>query len=154
MKRLIALALGLLLASPVAAAEGLPAENMKKANEFLAANKKKPGVVALPSGLQYKMIKPGKGKKPAATDTVTVHYEGKLINGTVFDSSLKRGQPATFPLNRVIKGWTEGLQQVQEGGTIELYIPPDLGYGERGAGPVIGPNELLIFSVELLSIGK
>ena len=155
MKRMIAVATGVLLAATtVFAAEGLPQQNAKKAVDFLAANKKKPGVVALPSGLQYKMLKQGAGKKPSATDTVTVHYEGTLINGTVFDSSVKRGQPLSFPLNRVIKGWTEGVQLMQEGGKIELYIPPDLGYGERGAGPVIGPNELLIFTIELLSVGK
>lgn len=151
---MIVACLGMLLAAPAAMAQGLPAENAKKATEFLEANKKKQGVVALPSGLQYKMLKEGKGRKPSATDTVTVHYEGRLINGTVFDSSVKRGQPASFPLNRVIRGWTEGLQLVQEGGKIELYIPPDLGYGARGAGPAIGPNELLIFTVELISVGK
>ena len=155
MQRWIAVTTGVLLAATtVFAAEGLPQQNAKKAADFLAANKKKPGVAALPSGLQYKMLKQGAGKKPSATDTVTVHYEGTLINGTVFDSSVKRGQPLSFPLNRVIKGWTEGVQLMQEGGKIELYIPPDLGYGERGAGPVIGPNELLIFTIELLSVGK
>jgi len=154
MKKMMALAMGLVFAATTVLAAGLPADNAKKATDFLEANKKKPGVVALPSGLQYKMLKQGAGKKPSATDTVTVHYEGTLINGTVFDSSVKRGQPLSFPLNRVIKGWTEGVQLMQEGGKIELYIPPDLGYGERGAGAAIGPNELLIFTVELLSVGK
>jgi FKBP-type peptidyl-prolyl cis-trans isomerase FklB len=124
--------------------------NKKKADEFLAANKSKEGVTALPSGLQYKVISQGAGNKPAATDTVTVHYKGTLTDGTEFDSSYKRGQPATFGLSGVIKGWTEGLQIMPAGSKYQFYIPPDLAYGEMGR-PNIPPNSLLIFEVELLS---
>lgn len=128
-------------------------ETNKTAGEnFLSENKKKEGVVALPNGLQYKVIKMGNGPKPKATDTVSVHYRGTLINGTEFDSSIKRGQPATFPLNGVIKGWTEGLQLMPVGSKFEFFIPSDLAYGDRGAGQLIGPNSTLIFEVELLSI--
>jgi FKBP-type peptidyl-prolyl cis-trans isomerase FklB len=126
-------------------------KNKAEGEAFLAANKKKPGVVTLPSGLQYKVITEGKGKSPKATDTVTVNYKGTLIDGTEFDSSYKRGEPATFPVNGVIKGWTEALQLMKEGSKWELFIPPDLAYGEKGAGNAIGPNETLIFEVELLS---
>jgi len=121
---------------------------------FLTANKIKPGVVTLPDGLQYKVIKEGSGPKPAATDTVTVNYAGTLIDGTEFDSSYKRGQPATFPVGGVIAGWTEALQLMKVGSTWELYIPAALAYGANGAPPVIGPNQTLIFKVELLSINK
>lgn len=124
--------------------------NKKKADEFLAANKAKAGVTALPSGLQYKVLTPGTGDKPASNDTVTVHYKGTLTDGTEFDSSYKRGQPATFGLNGVIKGWTEGLQLMAAGSKYEFVIPPDLAYGESGR-PNIPPNSLLIFEVELLS---
>jgi len=128
-------------------------ENNKKEGEaFLAANKSKPGVVTLPDGLQYKIVKEGTGPKPAPTDTVTVNYRGTLINGTEFDSSYKRGEPATFPVGGVIKGWTEALQLMPVGSKWELYIPPDLAYGARGAGADIGPNATLLFEVELLSI--
>lgn len=128
-------------------------ENNKKEGEaFLAANKSKPGVVTLPSGLQYKIVKEGEGPKPAATDTVTVNYRGTLINGTEFDSSYKRGEPATFPVGGVIKGWTEALQLMPVGSKWDLYIPSDLAYGARGAGADIGPNATLLFEVELLSI--
>ena len=127
-------------------------KNKKESEEFLAANAKKEGVVTLPSGLQYKVIKEGTGPKPKPGDTVTVNYEGKLINGTVFDSSYKRGEPATFPVTGVIPGWTEALQLMKEGAKYELFIPPSLAYGERGAGNAIGPNTTLIFEVELLSI--
>ena len=126
--------------------------NKKEADTFLAANKSKPGVMTLPDGLQYKIVKEGTGPKPAATDTVTVNYRGTLINGTEFDSSYKRGEPATFPVGGVIKGWTEALQLMPVGSKWELYIPPDLAYGARGAGNDIGPNAALIFEVELLSI--
>jgi FKBP-type peptidyl-prolyl cis-trans isomerase len=126
--------------------------NIKEGDAFLAANKTKEGVVTLPSGLQYKIITEGKGPKPAATDTVVCNYRGKLLNGKEFDSSYKRGQPASFPLNQVIKGWTEGVQLMSTGSTYQFYIPPALAYGSRGAGGDIGPNATLIFDVELISI--
>ncbi len=126
--------------------------NMKEGAEFLASNKTKEGVVTLPSGLQYKIMKEGTGPKPAATDTVVCNYRGTLLNGKEFDSSYKRGQPATFPLNRVIKGWTEAVQLMPVGSKWQLFIPPDLAYGANGAGPDIGPNATLIFEVELMSI--
>lgn len=119
---------------------------------FLAENKSKPGVVTLPDGLQYKIITPGTGAKPKATDTVTVNYAGRLIDGTEFDSSYKRGEPASFPVGGVIAGWTEALQLMNVGSTWELYIPASLAYGEYGAPPVIGPNQTLIFKVELLGV--
>ncbi len=134
--------------------KALGEKNKAEGEKFLKENAAKKGVKTLPSGLQYKILAEGKGKKPAATDTVTVNYRGTLIDGTEFDSSAKHGRPATFALNQVIKGWTEGLQLVRQGGKIELFIPPDLAYGERGAGSLIGPNATLIFEVELLSIGK
>lgn len=121
---------------------------------FLAENKTKSGVITLADGLQYKIIVDGKGPKPTSSDTVEVHYSGKLINGTEFDSSYKRNEPAVFPLQGVIPGWTEALQLMSVGSTWELYIPANLAYGERGASPVIGPNETLIFKVELLGIKK
>ncbi|MFZ0286221.1 MAG: FKBP-type peptidyl-prolyl cis-trans isomerase [Terriglobales bacterium] len=133
-------------------AEQLGAANKKEGDAFLAANKAKQGVVTLPSGLQYKVIQPGTGPKPAATDTVTVNYRGTLIDGKEFDSSYKRGQPATFTVNGVIKGWVEALQLMPVGSKWQLFIPSDLAYGERGAGQEIGPNSTLIFEVELLSI--
>jgi FKBP-type peptidyl-prolyl cis-trans isomerase len=127
-------------------------KNLKEGAAFLAENKKKEGVVTLPSGLQYKVITEGKGKKPKATDTVTTHYRGTLIDGTEFDSSIKRGQPASFPLKGVIPGWTEALQLMPVGSKWQLFVPPDLAYGPRGTGKQIGPNATLIFEVELLSI--
>jgi FKBP-type peptidyl-prolyl cis-trans isomerase FklB len=126
--------------------------NKKEGDAFLAENKSKEGVKTLPSGLQYKILTEGKGKSPKETDTVTTHYRGTLIDGTEFDSSVKRGQPATFPVKGVIKGWTEALQLMKEGSKWQLFIPSDLAYGERGAGQQIGPNAALIFEVELLSI--
>jgi FKBP-type peptidyl-prolyl cis-trans isomerase len=131
-------------------AEG--AANKKEGDAFLAANKGKEGVVTTPSGLEYKILKQGTGPKPAATDSVVCNYKGTLINGTEFDSSYKRGQPATFPVSGVIKGWTEALQLMPVGSKWQLFIPSDLAYGERGPGPEIGPNSTLIFEVELLSI--
>lgn len=119
---------------------------------FLDGNAKKPGVVALPTGLQYKVLVEGKGKKPSSTDTVVVNYAGRLIDGTEFDSSYKSGQPATFPVNAVIPGWVEALQLMPQGSTWELYIPSSLAYGSAGAPPIIGPNETLIFKVELLEV--
>lgn len=126
--------------------------NKKEGDAFLAANKTKEGVVTLPSGLQYKILKAGTGAKPTATDSVVCNYKGTLINGTEFDSSYKRGQPATFPVNGVIKGWTEALQLMPVGSKWQLVVPPDLAYGARGAGSDIGPDSTLIFEVELLSI--
>lgn len=126
--------------------------NMKEGQEFLAANKTKEGVVTLPSGLQYKILTAGTGPKPAASDTVVCNYRGTFINGTEFDSSYKRGQPATFPVGGVIKGWTEALQLMPVGSKWQLFIPSDLAYGSRGAGGAIGPNATLIFEVELISI--
>jgi len=126
--------------------------NKKEGDAFLAENKTKEGVKTLPSGLQYKVITEGTGKIPKETDTISAHYSGTLIDGTEFDSSIKRGQPATFPVKGVIKGWTEALQLMKEGSKWQLFIPSDLAYGERGAGNVIGPNSTLIFEVELLSI--
>ncbi|HZD93468.1 MAG TPA: FKBP-type peptidyl-prolyl cis-trans isomerase, partial [Candidatus Sulfotelmatobacter sp.] len=126
--------------------------NKKEGETFLAANKTKEGVVTLPSGLQYKILKQGDGPKPAAADSVVCSYRGTLINGTEFDSSYKRGQPATFPVSGVIKGWTEALQLMPVGSKWQLFIPSDLAYGPRGAGGVIGPSATLIFEVELISI--
>ena len=120
--------------------------------KFLAENKGKEGVVALPSGLQYKILKAGIGPKPQASDTVKCHYEGRLINGTVFDSSIRRGEPAEFPVSGVIAGWVEALQLMPVGSKWQLYIPSNLAYGTHGAGQSIGPNETLIFDVELLAI--
>lgn len=121
---------------------------------FLTANKTKPGVVTLPDGLQYKVLEAGKGQKPTANDIVEVDYAGKLIDGTEFDSSYKRGQPATFPVSGVIPGWTEALQLMNVGATWELYIPASLAYGDQGAPPSIGPNETLIFKVHLIKVQK
>jgi FKBP-type peptidyl-prolyl cis-trans isomerase FklB len=127
------------------------AANLKAGQEFLEANLNKPGVVALASGLQYEVLTEGTGTKPLATNKVTCHYHGTLIDGTVFDSSVRRGQPATFPLNAVIKGWTEGLQLMPAGSKWRFFIPPQLGYGDRQVSAQIGPNSTLIFDVELLS---
>ena len=120
--------------------------------QFLAENKNKEGVVTLSSGLQYKILKAGDGPKPKASDTVKSHYEGRLINGQVFDSSIKRGEPAEFPVSGVIAGWVEALQLMPVGSKWQLYIPSELAYGSHGAGQSIGPNETLIFDVELLAI--
>jgi len=119
---------------------------------FLAENGKKEGVVTLPSGLQYQVLKEGNGKKPSATDQVVCHYEGTLIDGTVFDSSYQRNQPATFGLNQVIAGWTEGVQLMQEGAKYRFFIPYNLAYGERGAGAQIPPFAALVFDVELIEV--
>jgi FKBP-type peptidyl-prolyl cis-trans isomerase FklB len=126
--------------------------NKKEGDAFLAANKAKEGVVTLPSGLQYKILTPGKGPKPTASDSVVCNYRGTLIDGKEFDSSYKRGQPATFPVGGVIKGWTEALLLMPAGSKWQLVVPSDLGYGERGTGADIGPDATLIFEVELLSI--
>ena len=125
----------------------------KEAGEkYLAENAKKDGIITLPSGLQYQVLREGNGKKPKATDSVRCHYEGMLIDGTLFDSSIQRGEPATFPLNGVIAGWTEGLQLMQEGAKYRFFIPYQLGYGERGAGGSIPPFAALVFDVELLEV--
>ena len=126
-------------------------ENKKQGEEFLAANKAKPGVVTLPSGLQYKVITEGKGPRPTRSSSVTVHYRGTLLNGDEFDSSYQRNEPVTFPLGGVIPGWVEGLQLMNAGSKYQFFIPPALAYGEQGSPPRIGPNATLIFEVELLS---
>ncbi len=128
------------------------AANLKEGQDFLAANKLKPGVTELPSGLQYEVITEGTGPKPSATSMVNCHYHGTMINGTIFDSSVQRGKPASFPLNQVIKGWTEGLQLMATGSKWRFFIPPHLGYGDRQVGATIGPNSTLIFEVELLGV--
>ena len=120
--------------------------------KYLAENAKKDGVITLPSGLQYKILQEGNGRKPKATDRVKCHYEGMLIDGTLFDSSIQRGEPATFPLNGVIAGWTEGLQLMQEGAKYRFFIPYHLGYGEHGAGQSIPPFAALVFDVELIEV--
>ncbi|MDP2682109.1 MAG: FKBP-type peptidyl-prolyl cis-trans isomerase [Deltaproteobacteria bacterium] len=132
--------------------KALAETNKKEGEAFLAANKGKEGVKTTSSGLQYKIIKDGNGQTPKATDTVTVNYSGTLIDGTEFDSSYKRGEPASFPLNGVIPGWTEALQMMKVGSKWQLFLPTAIAYGERGQGRVIGPNAALIFEVELLSV--
>ncbi len=128
------------------------AANLKAGEDFLEQNKKKESVVTTPSGLQYEVLTEGSGAKPKATDKVKCHYHGTLIDGTIFDSSVQRGQPATFPLNMVIKGWTEALQLMSVGSKWRLFLHPSLAYGNRQTGSVIGPNSTLIFDVELLAI--
>lgn len=139
-------------ASRMAKEKKLADANEKASEAFLAANKKKPGVKTTASGLEYKVIKQGTGPKPKDTDTVTVNYRGTLTDGTEFDSSYKRGEPTTFALKQVIPGWTEGLQLMPVGSKYEFYIPAKLAYGSHGAGGVIGPNQVLVFDVDLLKI--
>ena len=127
------------------------AANLKAGQDFLANNKQKPGITELPSGLQYEVLTEGNGEKPKAHNEVTCHYHGTLINGTIFDSSVQRGRPASFPLNMVIKGWAEGLQLMPTGSKWRFYIPSHLAYGERQVSAEIGPNSTLIFDVELIS---
>ncbi len=142
-----------MVAKQMERAKELSEKNKKDGEAFLAENKKKEGVITLPSGLQYKVIKEGTGEKPKSTDTVTVNYRGALIDGTEFDSSFRSGQPLTLPVDGVIAGWTEALQLMKTGSKFQLFIPSNLAYGEQGAGRgVIGPNATLIFEVELLSI--
>ena len=138
----------------MAAAQQKGADNLEKGEAFLAENGQKEGVTTTESGLQYEVLEEGSGASPSAEDEVTVHYHGTLLDGTVFDSSVDRGEPATFPLNRVIPGWTEGLQLMKTGAKYKFFIPSSLAYGPRGAGGDIGPNETLIFEVELLSINN
>jgi len=133
-------------------AKKLGEKNKREGEAFLVKNKEKEGVKTLPSGLQYVVIKAGTGKKPNINDSVTTHYRGTLIDGTEFDSSYRRGQPVTFPVSGVIAGWTEALQLMEEGAKWQLFIPPNLAYGEQGKGGVIGPNATLIFEIELISI--
>ena len=133
-------------------AEEAYTQNKANGEAFLAENAKKEGVTVLPSGLQYEVITEGNGKKPSATDRVQCHYEGTLIDGTIFDSSIKRGEPAVFGVNQVIKGWVEALQLMQEGAKWRLYIPYDMAYGEHGAGEMIPPYSALIFDVELIKV--
>ena len=132
--------------------EKMNAENIEKGKAFLAENAKKEGIITLPSGLQYEVITEGNGKKPSATDKVKCHYEGTLIDGTLFDSSIKRGQPAVFGVNQVIKGWVEALQLMSEGSKWRLFIPSELGYGAQQAGEMIPPHSTLIFEVELIEV--
>lgn len=129
-----------------------PEENKAAGEKFLADNKQKSEIKTTASGLQYQVLTDGNGKAPSATDNVTVHYRGTTIDGSEFDSSYSRGAPASFPLNRVIAGWTEGLQLMKEGSKYRLFIPSQLAYGERGAGRQIGPNSALIFDVELIKV--
>lgn len=135
-------------------AQKIPEKNLKASEAFLAKNKHEKGITTTTSGLQYRILKKGSGKQPTLEDTVTVNYRGMLIDGTEFDSSYKRNQPASFPVKGVIAGWTEALQLMNVGAKWILYIPAKLAYGERGAGSLIGPNAALIFEVELLSISK
>lgn len=132
--------------------EKAAAKGKAEAATYFETLKQQEGVVALPSGLHYEIIEAGEGATPTATDTVKVHYTGKLVDGTTFDSSVERGEPIEFPLNQVIAGWTEGVQKIQKGGKIKLYVPSELGYGERGSPPVIPPNSTLVFDIELLDI--
>ena len=143
----LTIALALVVVSGATAQSGL-----KEGQRFLKENATKPGVSTTSSGLQYKVLKEGTGRSPKATDVVVVNYRGTLINGKEFDSSYKSGKPIEFPLNRVIPGWTEGVQLMKEGAKYEFYIPPNLAYGSRGAGGVICPDETLIFEVELLKV--
>jgi FKBP-type peptidyl-prolyl cis-trans isomerase FklB len=149
---LLSIFCGFSISGAAVAAETIQVPTTNQGDSFMQTNKDKKGVVTLPSGLQYEVIEQGTGKKPSKNDEVTVDYEGKLINGQVFDSSYKRGKPASFPVNGVIPGWTEALQLMPVGSTWMLYIPPTLAYGEAGAGGMIGPNETLVFKVHLISV--
>lgn len=141
-----------MLAKQAAARKATGEKNAEEGKKFLEQNKSKPGVKTTASGLQYKVEKEGSGTPPKETDTVKVNYRGTLLDGTEFDSSYKRGAPATFPVNRVIKGWTEGLQLMKPGAKYQFFVPSELAYGERGAGSDIGPNAMLTFDVELLEV--
>ncbi len=145
---------GKMQALQAAKLEEMKAKNKAEGEAYLAENKKKKGVTTTPSGLQYEVIKEGQGKKAQASDTVKVEYTGKLINGTEFDSTAKHGKPAEFQVEQVIKGWSEALQLMNVGSKMHIVIPPELAYGENGAAPMIEPNSVLIFDVELLSISE
>jgi len=146
----LALALSTTLSTTIMAQDA--SSNLAKGQAFLKENATKPGVKTTSSGLQYLVLEEGKGKSPKATDTVLVHYKGNLLDGTEFDSSYKRNEPISFPLNGVIPGWTEGVQLMKEGGKIRLFIPSNLAYGSRGAGGVIPPDSTLVFDIELLKV--
>lgn len=141
-----------MMAKKMAEFKDAATKNKKEGEAFLAENKKKPGVMTLKDGLQYKVIKAGKGAKPSKNDSVTVEYTGKLINGQVFDSTEKSGKPVTFKVTQVIPGWTEALQLMNQGSEWEVYIPSSLAYGEKGVGGPIGPNETLIFNIKLVAV--
>jgi len=143
-----------LMAKRVAQIKEITDKNKRDGEAFLAENKKKPGVITLPDGLQYKIITEGTGNIPALTDKVKVNYKGSLINGTEFDSSYKRGEPLVFEIAKFIAGWKEALTLMKEGSKWEIYVPSELAYGDQGSGPVIGPNSVLIFEMELISIVK
>jgi FKBP-type peptidyl-prolyl cis-trans isomerase FklB len=143
-----------MMAKQKAVFDAMSAKNLQDGAAFLAANKTKTGVVTTASGLQYKVVTPGKGDAPKDNDTVTVDYQGTFINGQVFDSSYKRGKPVTFPVSEVIPGWTEALKLMQPGEVVEIYVPANLAYGERGMGNVIGPNQTLVFKIHLISVKK
>ena len=149
-KRILMLALGATMALSTHTTMAQTA--LQKGQAFLAENAKQPGVKQTATGLQYEILAPGDGRAPKASDTVKVNYRGTLLDGTEFDSSYKRNEPIEFPLGGVIRGWTEGLQLIKEGGKIKLFIPSNLAYGPRGAGGIIGPDETLIFEVELLKV--
>lgn len=148
----LAVALAVALTSTITTAHLMAQSNLEQGQAFLKANASKPGVKTTPSGLQYLVLEEGKGKSPKATDTVLVHYKGNLLDGTEFDSSYKRNEPISFPLNGVIPGWTEGVQLMKEGGKTRLFIPSNLAYGSRGAGGVIPPDSTLVFDIELLKV--
>jgi len=152
MKRILSLTIAIAAAAGLSLSTAMAQSPLEKGKAFLAENATKPGVQQTPSGLQYKILTPGEGRSPKASDVVRVNYRGTLLNGTEFDSSYKRNEPIEFPLNGVIPGWTEGLQLIKEGGKIQLFIPSNLAYGPRGAGGLIGPDEALIFEVELLKV--
>jgi FKBP-type peptidyl-prolyl cis-trans isomerase len=152
MKRSVLLLSALIAAATLTTPLMSQTSNLEQGQAFLKANASKPGVKTTSSGLQYLVLEEGKGKSPKATDTVLVHYKGNLLDGTEFDSSYKRNEPISFPLNGVIPGWTEGVQLMKEGGKIRLFIPSNLAYGSRGAGGVIPPDSTLVFDIELLKV--
>jgi FKBP-type peptidyl-prolyl cis-trans isomerase FkpA len=152
MKRTVSLLSALVAAVSLTPSLMSQNSNLEQGQAYLRANASKPGVKTTPSGLQYLVLEEGKGKSPKATDTVLVHYKGNLLDGTEFDSSYKRNEPISFPLNGVIPGWTEGVQLMKEGGKVRLFIPSNLAYGSRGAGGVIPPDSTLVFDIELLKV--